>query len=140
MFLLKAILSLQICLPKCGHQKLWLFPDFPETCSSNVPYVRYCCHRGAETQEVKMCFPVFKYEMDTLSHVMSFYMMDLFTSRVLQELQLYQRKKTPHQNCLECILLDAVKTADCSLVCAASQMPRNSTLLPSLEFQKLMLV
>lgn len=78
MFLLKAILSLQICLPTCGHQKLWLFPDFPEMCSSNVPYVWYCCHRGAETQKVKMCFPMF--EMDTLSHVMSFYMMDLHVS------------------------------------------------------------
>lgn len=74
MFLLKAVLSLQICLCKRGHQKLWLFPDFPQR--SSVPYVHYCCHRGAETQKVKTCFPLFKYEMDPVSHVTCFYMMD----------------------------------------------------------------
>lgn len=83
MFLLKAILSLQICLPKRGHQKLWLFPDFPQTCRSNVLYVQYHGHRGAETQKVKTCFTTFKYEIDILLYIMNLDMMDLFTSQVL---------------------------------------------------------
>lgn len=116
MFLLKAALSLQVCLPKHGHQKLWLFPDFLRHADQVFHIEQYCCHRGAETQKVKTFFPVFKYEMDTVSHVMCFYMIDLFL----------------HMSCRNCssitgknqtrivwnvFLLDAVKTAD--LVTAA---------------------
>jgi len=58
MFLLRATLSLQICLPKRSHQKVWLLSDLPPMSRSDVPRMsRTAITEGLRHKNCKDLFP-----------------------------------------------------------------------------------